>query len=269
MPEHIQPAMRAWPFGWLRFMLLCCVLYLFLAYVVLPFFWRHYEHQPSLAAAPKVSLTSDKIPADPLNIGLVGSQEELIKALVDAGWSPADPLSFTSSVEIADSVLFRRADPDAPVSSLYLWGRKQDLAFEQTLDGNARQRHHVRLWRAEGFEHDGRTFWIGAVTFDTSVGMSHTTGQVTHHIAADIDAERDRLIEQLANAGQLIQIFQVTGIGPTLNGRNGGGDRYYSDGELRVGIIALNNQRQTDRPEELESPPLIQLKDSLWQWLAQ
>ena len=27
-------------------------------------------------------------------------------------------------------------------------------------------------------------------------------------------------------------LYQVTGVGPTLNGRNGEGDRYYTDGEI-------------------------------------
>lgn len=264
-----QPIRRPLARRLARLVLLCCALYLVFAYLILPFFWRHYEHQPALAELPKVTLTSDDIPADPLNIGLVGSQEEVIKALVAAGWSPADPLSFESSVGIVGSVLFERPDPDAPVSSLYLWGRKQDLAFEQTLDGNARQRHHVRLWRAEGFERQGRSLWIGAITFDTSVGVSHLTGQVTHHIAPDIDAERDRIIAQLSQAGQLTEIFQVTGVGPTLNGRNGGGDRYFTDGELTVAVIAFNNQKQADRPKQLANPPLVRLKDTLWQWLGQ
>jgi hypothetical protein len=75
-----------------------------------------------------------------------------------------------------------RPDPDAPVSSLYLFGRKQDLAFEEDVGGSADRRHHVRWWRAEPLDAAGRPLWIGDATFDRDAGISHLTGQITHHI---------------------------------------------------------------------------------------
>ena len=51
--------------------------------------------------------------------------------------------------------------------------------------------------------------WIGAATFDRSVGFSHRTGQVTHHIAPDIDRERDTLMADLYRSGRLEQPFRV------------------------------------------------------------
>ena len=77
------------------------------------------------------------------------------------------------------------------MSPLYVFGRKQDLAFEQDVGGSADQRHHVRWWRAEPLDAAGRPLWIGDATFDRDAGISHLTGQITHHIAPDIDAERD------------------------------------------------------------------------------
>src|SRR5208282_6630706 len=95
-----------------------------------------------------------------------------------AGWYPADAITFRSSVRIAVDSVFRRPDDDAPVSNLYLFGRKQDLAFEQPLGNSPRQRHHVRFWRSDKLDED-RPLWFGAATFDESVGLSHTTGEVT------------------------------------------------------------------------------------------
>ena len=40
---------------------------------------------------------------------------------------------------------------------------------------------------------------------------------VTHHIAPDIDAERDGLIGDLVKAKMVEATYQITGIGPTLN----------------------------------------------------
>ena len=42
----------------------------------------------------------------------------------------------------------------------------------------------------------------GGATFDERVGLSHTTGQITHHIAPDVDTERDHLEELEALLGK-------------------------------------------------------------------
>src|SRR5437868_5592951 len=82
----------------------------------------------------------------------------------------------------------RRPYDGAPVSSLYLFGRKEDLAFEQPVGDDPRHRHHVRFWQTDKLD-DGRPVWVGSAVFDRRVGLSRTTGQVTHVTAADVDAE--------------------------------------------------------------------------------
>jgi hypothetical protein len=213
------------------------VIYLGLAYLLLPEWWRIHFRHPALLAAPKTTQTAQRVPGDPLNVALVGTREEVVKALVAAGWYPANPTTLRTSLHIAASVLAGRAYVEAPMSNLYLWGRRQDLAFERPVGSSPRQRHHVRFWRAETPDEQGRPLWLGAATFDRSVGFSHRTGQITHHVAADVDAERDQLIADLEGSGQLVQEYWMRGIGPTNNGRNGNGDRYYTDGEIRVGVV--------------------------------
>jgi hypothetical protein len=102
------------------------------------------------------------------------------------------------------------------------------------------------------------------VTFDRGVGLSHDTGQVTHHIAPDIDAERDGLMRDLREAGMVQDFFQISGTGPTLFGRNGEGDPYYTDGEIDVATLVIDGARQTTPPVTLSTPPLIALKDQVW-----
>jgi len=243
------------------------VVYLAIAYLLLPALWKHYEHHPAMQEAPKVTLTSANIPGDPLNVALVGAEEEVLGAMLKAGWQPADPITVRSSLHIAASVLLDRSYVRAPVSNLYVWGRKQDLAFEKRAGRSPSERHHVRFWRGEGLDYQGRLLWIGAVTFDQSVGVSHLTGQITHHIAPDVDAERDGLMHDLERAGQLAELFQVSGVGPTLDGRNGGGDRYYTNGELSVGVLSEQNAVRSAGPSLPANPPTIQVKDTLWNWL--
>jgi LssY C-terminus len=233
------------------------------AYLILPALWRHYEHHPALAAAPKTTLTAQGIPGDPLNVGLIGVEDDVVRSMLAAGWSPADPITLRSSLEIASSVVFRRPDPEAPVSNLYLFGRKQDLAFEKPVGDNARRRHHVRFWKSEDLGREGVPLFIGSTTFDLSVGLSRDTGQITHHIAPDVDAQRDELIADLVAAGRLTRVYQVTGVGATLLGRNGEGDRYDTDGELTIGVLD-EGTAGGGTPERLPDPPLVRLKGQLW-----
>jgi LssY C-terminus len=213
--------------------------YLAVAYGILPLVWTEVEraHHPALDGLPKVTHNADGIPADPLNVALVGNEAELVAAMLAAHWHPADSITLRSSLKIAESVVLHRPDPDAPVSPLYVFGRKQDLAFEEDVGGSADQRHHVRWWRAETLDAEGRPLWVGDATFDRDAGISHLTGQITHHIAPDIDAERDQLMADLDQAGQLAGRYEWPGIGATEDGRNAGGDRYYTDGMIMVGVL--------------------------------
>ena len=86
------------------------------AYVLLPRAWTHYEHQKGLAGRTMVTHTSQGIPGDPINVGLVGTRADVLCAMHAAGWYPADPITFRSSVEIVGSVILRRPYDDAPVS---------------------------------------------------------------------------------------------------------------------------------------------------------
>jgi hypothetical protein len=214
--------------------------YLLLAYLIIPALWkRHYERHPALADTPRLTRTGTDLPGDPLNVALVGSKGDVEAAMRAAGWSPAAALGVRADLGIARSVLLDRPDPTAPVSTLYLFGRREDLAFEEEVGTSARHRNHVRFWQAPQSDEDGRPLWLGAATYDERVGVSHDTGQITHHIGPDIDAERNDLMNDLVKAGWVALRYQVEGIGPTRDGRNGGGDHYFTDGMMDVAVLGV------------------------------
>jgi len=62
---------------------------------------------------------------------------------------------------------------------------------------------------------------------------------VTHHISPDVDAERDLLVTDLNNAIHA-QIDWLDGFHTQLQGRNGGGDPWRTDGRLAIVILPLN-----------------------------
>jgi hypothetical protein len=239
-------------------------LYVLLAYILLPSTWRHYEHQRKLAMLAMVTRTRDGIPGDPINVGLVGSKADVLCAMRAAAWHPADPITLRSSIEIAGSVLFDMPYHDAPVSHLYYEGRRQDLAFEKPVGRSADRRHHVRFWQALDSGEEDRPVWLGAVTFDRGIGFSHDNGQITHHIAPDIDAERDLLTADLEAAKVVEGTYDVSGVGPTLDGRNGEGDRYGTDGEIKFSVLVEGCGQTAAAATELSSPPLVEAKNRVW-----
>ncbi|WP_394886415.1 LssY C-terminal domain-containing protein [Mesorhizobium sp. AaZ16] len=207
------------------------------AYLVAPEFWSWLDRGDTMLPDKMVTTTPQGIPGDPINVGLVGSKPELLHAFAAAGWSAADAITWRSSLEIGESVLFDRPYSDAPVSTLVFDGRRQDLAFEKSVGKSADHRHHVRFWLMPDPAPDGRPLWLGSSSYDRGVGFSHDTGQITHHIGPDLDAERDFLMSGLETAGQFASTYSEKGVGPTKTGRNGGGDPYFTDGMATIGVL--------------------------------
>jgi hypothetical protein len=210
--------------------------YAAVAYVVVPAAWARYERRRAIRGGAGITYTAERIPADPLNVALVGRRAELTRAMEEAGWVETDRISFRSGLRVAGSIVFHRPYARAPVSTHYLWERPQDLAFERIVDGSPRRRHHVRFWRAHGPAGTGEV-WIGAASYDRTLGFSRYTGELMHHIDAEVDAERRTLFEDLTRAGRLQRIARVPEFRPPGSGINGGGDAYRTDGALWIGYL--------------------------------
>ena len=91
--------------------------------------------------------TADGLLGDPINLALRGSEAQLHQAMVAAGWTRADEVTAHSAWKIIFSTLTGRSYARAPISALFLFGRRQDFAYQQEVDGSPDKRHHVRFWR--------------------------------------------------------------------------------------------------------------------------
>ena len=123
----------------------------------------------------------------------------------------------------------------------------------------------MRLWLDSGVVYAGRPVWIGGATFDLRAGISHRGFHPTHHIAPDIDEERDAIEFALAKAGQVSATFRVTGLGIRVDDHNAEGDRFDTDGELRVVVLSPGNAAIA-APSDPGVPPIVALKDRFWDW---
>src|SRR5262245_27899431 len=137
--------------------------------------------------------------------------------------------------------------PTAPFSTLYLFGRAQDIGFQQAIDNSPRRRHHIRFW-ALSLEHseddmtqarfwlntdkpstDQRVLWVGAGTRDTGLSFTRLTLKVTHATDPDTNAERNFIATQLRQRNLIGEVV-LHGSGTRL--QTGKINHYITDGEV-------------------------------------
>ncbi|MCS6711939.1 LssY C-terminal domain-containing protein [Brachybacterium sp. EF45031] len=181
--------------------------------------------------------TSDGVFSDPVNVGLDGSEADVHVAMRRAGWVLAEEKTLRSAWGMVAATLLRRSYPAAPVSDLYLLGRRHDFTYQQEVGGTTSKRHHVRFWRMPAdFVLPGgyRTDWLAAGTFDRAVGFSFFTFQVTHRIDENIDVERDYIVDTVRYGSPEVPVHVVRDYSTSYHHRNGQGDRLRTDGDLPV-----------------------------------
>jgi hypothetical protein len=246
--EGVAPG---WP------MVLLIVFWVLVAYLVLPRLHRILTriYLPDYFIGR--TRTADGLLGDPVNLGVNGSAERLHQAMVDAGWTRADELSVATGWRIVAGTLTGRSYPQAPVSPLFLFSRRQDFAYQQEVAGSPSQRHHVRFWRCPqgwllpgGFAVD----WLGAATYDRSVGLSLFTFQVTHKIEAEVDIERDYLIGTITAAHPETSLQVLADFSTGYHSRNGGGDVIRTDGDLPIVQLDAVTAETGAEPVAAEAP---------------
>jgi hypothetical protein len=189
--------------------------YAIAAYIILPYSVRMGLKILHRKRLPQYTITTDGLPGDPVNLALIGTFEQLRAAFASAGWVEADRLGPKSSWHMVRAFVLNKPYPRAPFSTLYLFGRAQDVGFEQAIDGSPRKRHHVRFWskslvhsapdinsasfwiNADRPAGDECAMWVGAGTKDTGFSLARMTFQVTHSTDRDTNAERDYIIAAL------------------------------------------------------------------------
>ncbi|MCU1514121.1 MAG: hypothetical protein JWO10_1211 [Microbacteriaceae bacterium] len=213
------------------------VFWILLAYLVLPrlhkILTRIYVPDYFIGRAR----TSDGLLGDPINLALLGSEGQLHEAMTQAGWTMADDVTLATGWRIVRSTILRRSYLEAPVSPLLLFGRKQDFAYQQEVNGSPGKRHHVRFWRApDGWRLPGgrHAEWLAAGTYDRRVGFSLFTLQITHKIDANTDLERDHIVATVRAAESGVSVATIKDFSTGYHSRNGGGDAIATDGDLPV-----------------------------------
>lgn len=224
------------------------------AYIILPRSVRMGLKILHRKRVPRFTMTGDGLPGDPVNLVLIGTRRQLQAAFTAAGWSEADRLGPASSWHMIRAFVFDSSYPTAPFSTLYLFGRGQDIGFQKAIDNSPRKRHHIRFWasslaRAEAtvgtasfwlgtepLAHSEHALWIGAGTKDTGLSLTQLTFQITHATDSDTNAERDYIIAELRQ-NRVIKDVNLCRAGQHLSVKRV--NHYIPDGEITVASLAV------------------------------
>ncbi len=176
---------------------------------------------------------------DPLNIALIGLGEDVIPALTAGGWTFTEAITVDSirrmiGAAVADEPFFT-----APVSALYLFGRKQDIALQR---GRAKiaQRNHMRLWLAP-FRCEGQPVWVGQVSRDIGVKVTTKSPTLTTHVIdPNVDESRQYVLQSLLHQEAVRWFALVRGVGAAARDQprhNLADDPYFTDGmRMAIGV---------------------------------
>jgi LssY C-terminus len=171
---------------------------------------------------------------DMVNFSLIGTQEQVTKAFASAGWVRVDKTTQDAVVHGLISTLSHAAYTEMPMSTLYLFGRAQDLSFARAAPLEvAAIRHHLRVWKTTETV-GGEEFWVGSATHDSGFEKDQRNGGITHHIDANVDQERDFLQQSFAGAGVLAGAAYVLPANPLTTAKTATGGSFESDGRIVV-----------------------------------
>jgi hypothetical protein len=225
------------------------------AYIVLPRIVRMGLKILLRKRVPRFTITGDGLPGDPVNLVLTGTLQQLHAAFKLAGWAEADRLGLASSWQMVRAFLFKSPYPKAPFSTLYLFGRSQDIGFQKAIDNSPRKRHHIRFW-ALSLDHAeidlgeasfwlntdrppdaACVHWVGAGTKDTGISLTWLTFQITHATDSNTNAERDYIIDELRKSGAVAEI-NLYKAGQQLASKRV--NRYVTDGDVTAANLIVD-----------------------------
>ncbi|HTQ63117.1 MAG TPA: LssY C-terminal domain-containing protein [Candidatus Solibacter sp.] len=179
---------------------------------------------------------SDKAgnPGDMVNFLIIGSQDEMEKVFVTAGWVKVDANVKDALLHGLLESISKESYLNMPMSPLYLFGRQQDYGWAHAEPISvAASRNHLRIWKAP-MEINGQTLWVGAATHDVGFEKDQRNNGITHKIDPDVDLERDYVEKTLASTGMVAEVTHILPANPMKEAKTATGGNFHSNGQVLV-----------------------------------
>jgi hypothetical protein len=171
---------------------------------------------------------------DMVNFVIVGNEKDVQDALEAATWHVADTNNERAVLNAVMQTYDKKDYLAMPMSTLFLFGRKQDFGYEMAEPiAMVASRHHFRIWKAP-FTWKGSEVWVGAGTHDIGFAKDKRNNSVTHKIDPSVDGERDNIGSSLQKAKKAKTLTYYLPKDAVQDAKNATGDGYRSDGRLLV-----------------------------------
>lgn len=184
-----------------------------------------------LAGAPRRVVSRKGNQGGPVNLVLVGNQREIREAFEKTGWTEAEGENANSLWKTFEAMVKGKGYEAAPMSTLYLYGHPEDMAFEKMLN-TFTHRHHLRIWKAPATAPDGRPMWLVVANHDN--GFDIRPGVISHSIDPHVDRERAKVGADLGMTGMVAAEELVSVSNPARSGLTATGGKWESDGKILV-----------------------------------
>ncbi|MGD0507497.1 MAG: LssY C-terminal domain-containing protein, partial [Terriglobales bacterium] len=198
-----------------------------------------------LDSIPRRVADQNHSPGDMVNILIVGTEEELVKAFITAQWVKVDQSVESTVLAGLMATLEKKDYLTMPMSTLYLFGRPQDYGFahaEPVLV--VMSRNHLRVWKSP-YQVKGRPLWCVAATHDIGFERDQRNNGVTHKIDPAIDGEREFVNQTLSATGLVSARGHVVPAHPLTEAKTATGGEFHSDG--RILVLVLKNAAAQDQ----------------------
>lgn len=217
----------------LPFFFAVIVTYFISAYIIIPQGIRLILLILRKGRIPRFTRGRDGFHVDPVNIILIGTKNQLQDVFKKIGWYQTDPVTIKSCLKMIKTFALNKPYPRAPFRTLFLFGREQDLGFQEPIGNSPRKRHHIRFWatnkdqvidpldikfwtKKQKIGYSKTFMWVGAGSEDVGFGFT-VSYQPSHKVNHDVDQERDYILSSLKKAKCIKKIS------------------YYDPGKFRVG----------------------------------
>ncbi|MGB9204631.1 MAG: LssY C-terminal domain-containing protein [Terriglobales bacterium] len=190
-----------------------------------------------LESIPRRITDQNHSPGDMVNILIVGTEDEMVKAFTTAAWVKVDT-SVESTVMSGLMATFEKKDYlTMPMSTLYLFDRPQDYGFAHAEPVRViMSRNHLRVWKSP-YQVSGRPLWCVAATHDIGFERDQRNNGVTHKIDPAIDGEREFVNQTLSGTGLVAARGHVVPAHPLITAKTATGGEFHSDGRVLVLVL--------------------------------
>jgi undecaprenyl-diphosphatase len=183
---------------------------------------------------PKVSESITAVPAEPINIIIVGNKDVLEKAFTTSGWYLLDKINLKTSLKIVNSVIKKESYHQTPGLPVFWDTQPNNFGFGRpTPEDLASSRHHIHFWETPFITQDGQSIWVGTAHFDEEIKKKFNIILPIHTTELMVDNEREYVKSELEK-NKFIKSSEKINLTGLLYGAKKSGNNFLTDGQAYI-----------------------------------